>query len=194
MARAKCFDEQTALRKAMQVFWEQGYSATSIQDLVDRMGINRASLYDTYGDKHRLYLKALEAYQAEESQVFHQLLNTPNPSLAVLEQLFEQLIAQAQDDEQQGGCLMVNSAVERSQCDHAVADFIAQNNAAMVESLARFVSRLQEQGELDSAKDATQLAHYLLMAIMGFKVITLSYQDPSLLRGIAERIMAGVKC
>jgi TetR/AcrR family transcriptional repressor of nem operon len=54
MPRVKLFDENEVLNKAMNLFWKQGYSATSIQDLVSHLGINRASLYDTYGDKEKL--------------------------------------------------------------------------------------------------------------------------------------------
>ncbi len=63
MARTKDFDEQEVLKKAVCLFWNKGYNATSMQDLVDQLGISRSSLYDTYGDKHTLYLKALEEYQ-----------------------------------------------------------------------------------------------------------------------------------
>ena len=62
MARTKCFNRDEALEKAMQAFWAKGYEATSVQDLVDCMGINRGSLYDTFGDKHQLFLEALDQY------------------------------------------------------------------------------------------------------------------------------------
>ena len=57
MARHKEFEREEALQKAMEVFWSRGYGAASIQDLVEHMGINRQSLYDTFGDKHALYLR-----------------------------------------------------------------------------------------------------------------------------------------
>ncbi|MGL6102693.1 MAG: TetR/AcrR family transcriptional regulator, partial [Exiguobacterium acetylicum] len=63
MARSKEFDEQVVLRKAMDVFWAQGYEKTSMQDLVDRMGIHRRSIYDTFGDKHSLFVAALAEYE-----------------------------------------------------------------------------------------------------------------------------------
>ncbi|WP_249712669.1 TetR/AcrR family transcriptional regulator, partial [Bacillus cereus] len=62
MARNKDFDEKKALRKAMDLFWEQGYEKTSMQDLVDHMGIHRRSIYDTLGDKHTLLMRALSQY------------------------------------------------------------------------------------------------------------------------------------
>lgn len=62
MARTKAFEIDAVLDKAMRLFWTQGYEKTSMQDLVDNMGINRKSIYDTFGDKHTLFLKALARY------------------------------------------------------------------------------------------------------------------------------------
>ena len=67
MARHKAFNREEVLDRAIEVFWAHGYEATSIQELVDSMGINRGSLYDTFGDKHRLFLEALDRYE----QAFH---------------------------------------------------------------------------------------------------------------------------
>ena len=63
MARSKEFDEKQALRKAMELFWQQGYEKTSMQELVDYMGIHRRSIYDTFGDKRTLFLSALSYYE-----------------------------------------------------------------------------------------------------------------------------------
>lgn len=62
MARIKEFDEDVVLLKAMRLFWEQGYEKTSMQDLVTHMGVHKRSMYDTFGDKHTLYIKALKRY------------------------------------------------------------------------------------------------------------------------------------
>ncbi len=56
--RHKAFDPSTVLNEAVDVFWTQGYEATSVQDLVDHMGINRFSMYDTFGNKHELFMSA----------------------------------------------------------------------------------------------------------------------------------------
>ena len=63
MARTKDFDEDEVLTKAMNLFWLNGYNGTSMQDLVDGLGISRSSLYDTFGDKRSLFLKTLENYK-----------------------------------------------------------------------------------------------------------------------------------
>ena len=67
MARSKEFEESVVLDKAMRLFWEQGYEKTSMADLVNQMGIHRRSLYDTFVDKHTLFLKAVELYDHKTS-------------------------------------------------------------------------------------------------------------------------------
>src|SRR5713101_8471759 len=80
MARHKEFDRDEALHKAMEVFWSRGYNAASIQDLVRHMRINRQSLYDTFGDKHALYLQALDRYREVEGRTVFELLARPAQS------------------------------------------------------------------------------------------------------------------
>ena len=92
MARHKEFERDEALRKAMEVFWARGYGATSMQNLVEHMGINRQSLYDTFGDKHSLYLEALDRYQEVESRKIFELLEKPGPVKKALKQVFADVI------------------------------------------------------------------------------------------------------
>lgn len=74
MARVKEFDEDVVLDKAVALFWTKGYNGTSAQDLVDHLGISRSSLYGTYGDKHTLFLKALQRYREKNSAAFLKLV------------------------------------------------------------------------------------------------------------------------
>src|SRR4030088_150825 len=100
MARQKEFDREEALQKAMEVFWSRGYEATSIQDLVKHMGINRQSLYDTFGDKHALYLKTLDRYREIEGRKVFELLERPGSVKKTLRQLFEGVVERALCDGQ----------------------------------------------------------------------------------------------
>src|ERR1043166_7581204 len=95
MARHKEFDRDEALHKAMEVFWARGYEAASVQDLVEHMGINRQSLYDTFGDKHALYLQALDRYQEVELRKLFELLARPGSVRKALRQLFTGVIEAA---------------------------------------------------------------------------------------------------
>src|SRR2546421_11571470 len=91
-ARHKEFDRDETLQKAMEVFWSRGYEAASIEDLVKHMGINRQSLYDTFGDKHRLYLLALDRYREVEGRRIFELLEQPGPVKESLRRLFKGVV------------------------------------------------------------------------------------------------------
>src|ERR1700733_12101908 len=112
MARTKDFDETEVLNKAIDLFWHKGYNGTSMQDLVDGLGISRSSLYDTYGDKHALFIKALESYQATASGKLCGIINDQTPAKETIKQLLEYITSELLDDKTQKGCFMVNAEVE----------------------------------------------------------------------------------
>ena len=103
MARQKEFDRDEALHKAMEVFWSRGYEAASVGELVRHMGINRQSLYDTFGDKHSLYLAALDRYREVEGRKLFELLERPGPVKRALRQLFEGVVEHALGEGEIGG-------------------------------------------------------------------------------------------
>ena len=90
MARTKDFDENEVLSKAMELFWSKGYNATSMEDLVGGLGISRSSLYDTYTDKHTLFIKALEQYQQMGMMKIREILNSPGTAKETVRKLIEQ--------------------------------------------------------------------------------------------------------
>jgi len=93
----------------MEVFWSRGYEAASIRNLVEHMGINRQSLYDTFGDKHALYLQALDRYQAVEMRKVFELLENANSVKKALRQLFSGVAEGSLCQGQQRGCFMGNA-------------------------------------------------------------------------------------
>src|ERR1700712_3052011 len=104
MARTKDFDENEVLNKAIQIFWHKGYNGTSMQDLVDGLGISRSSLYDTYTDKHTLFVKALESYQCKGASSIQERINTSGPAKATVKKLLEFATNDMLQDKQQKGC------------------------------------------------------------------------------------------
>ena len=99
MARTKEFDPDAALRAALELFWERGYEATSMADLVERLGIGRASLYATFGGKHELYLKALNLYLRTQDPDPVELLSRPGPVLPAVRALLEKYVEETIQDQ-----------------------------------------------------------------------------------------------
>src|SRR5882724_7701878 len=112
MGRHKEFDREETLHKAMEVFWSRGFEAASIQQLVKHMGINRQSLYDTFGDKHALYLQALDRYHEVEGRKVFELLEQPGSVKKTLRQLFESVVEKSLRDRELRGCFMGNAMSE----------------------------------------------------------------------------------
>ena len=120
MVRTKQFDRHVVLDEAMEVFWERGYHATSISDLVERLGVNRQSLYDTYGGKDELFLAALERYREIQTVPVRRLLERDGPVLEILREFFDNAVNAVLGDGCKG-CFMVNTATELAGHDPAVA-------------------------------------------------------------------------
>src|SRR3989454_1175824 len=112
MARQKEFDHDEVLHRAMEVFWTRGYEGASIQDLVKHMGINRQSIYDTFGDKHSLFLEALDRYREIQSRKVFEVLERPGSMKRNLRQLFEEAVARSLSAEGRRGCFVGNSMSE----------------------------------------------------------------------------------
>src|SRR3977135_2157179 len=112
MARHKEFDRAEALHKAMEVFWSRGYEAASIQDLIKHMGINRQSLYDTFGDKHALYLQALDRYREIESRKLLDLLERCGSVKRALRRLFARVVEGSLCAGERRGCFLGNAMSE----------------------------------------------------------------------------------
>src|SRR3954468_21430170 len=108
MARSKDFDEQEVLNKAVSLFWLKGYNGTSMQDLVDTLGISRSSLYDTYVDKHTLYLKALAFYRLTWGDQLNDIVAQTASAKQAIKQLLQLITSNLLNDEQHKGCFMVN--------------------------------------------------------------------------------------
>lgn len=119
MARSKEFDIDDVLLKAMTIFWQQGYEKTSMQDLVTGMGIHKRSMYDTFGDKHTLYIKALERYASLISSRMESRIEGITSAKAAIRLLFEATIHRSEEEPK--GCMLVNTAVELSGHDPEAA-------------------------------------------------------------------------
>lgn len=171
MARPREFDKEAAVRAALGVFWRQGYQATSVQDLVEATGVNRGSLYDTFGDKHGLFLEAIEHYRRHYSARRLSQLEEPGPLREKLATFFGEMIDFSVGEGRLLGCLMTNSAIELAPHDRDAALAVAANMAAMEKAFHRLLSRAQKAGELTAEKSPRDLARFLTATANGLRVM-----------------------
>ncbi|MGF1457450.1 MAG: TetR/AcrR family transcriptional regulator [Leptolyngbyaceae cyanobacterium] len=179
MARVKAFDPELALSKAMAVFWEKGYAATSIQDLVTAMGINRGSLYDTFQDKRQLYLRAIAHYHTTIVQAAILPLRVPGASRPEIEQHFMRLVESSPADVCRRGCFLTNSLVELASQDTEVATVLRAGLQQVEDAFFCALVRAQDKGEISTDKEIRSLAHYLVTSLQGLRVLSRIDADPA---------------
>ncbi|WP_030924037.1 TetR/AcrR family transcriptional regulator [Streptosporangium amethystogenes] len=189
MARTKEFDPDAVLQRAMELFWEKGYEATSMADLVEHLGIGRASLYATFGGKRELYLKAYDRY-LENGIDFVGLLSQPGPVLPAVRALVERYAEEAARDELRRGCLVVNTAVELAPHDQTLARRVEASWDFVEATLTSALARARAQGELAAERNPRALARFLLTLMQGMRVIGKGSNDPARLRDTAEQALS----
>jgi TetR/AcrR family transcriptional repressor of nem operon len=186
MARTKSFDVEDAVDRALGVFWEKGYAATSAQDLVDALGINRSSLYGTFGSKDELYQRALARY-VELSGLAG--LRGEGP---LRPRLRRALWAAAEPDlepRSARGCFACNAALERGAHDGAVRAQVRASFQATRDILLDELVAARDRGELPAEADLTRLADGLVVMVEGLHVVALGTRDRAL---VAHAIDAAV--
>ncbi|MCL6605709.1 MAG: TetR/AcrR family transcriptional regulator [Paenibacillus sp.] len=188
MARSKEFEINVVLDKAMELFWRQGYEKTSIQELVDGMGIHRRSLYDTFGDKHQLFMDVLNRYNSISNSNITNRIHQSNSAKEAIRQLFEMIFSCKEN--QPKGCLTVNTAVELSLLDPEVAVKIHEQFFASEQLFYDLVVGGQQTGEIPEHYDAVSLSLYLHNAWVGLRVMIKTTEDKEKLESIINTTLA----
>jgi TetR/AcrR family transcriptional regulator, transcriptional repressor for nem operon len=186
MARHKEFDQDEALHKAMEVFWSRGYEATSIQDLVEHMDINRQSLYDTFGDKHALYLQALDRYREVEGRKMFESLARHGSVKKALRQLFQGVVEGSFCDGQRRGCFIGNAMSELAGRCKETASRTCSNMAAAEEALYRALLRGKKEGEIKGGRDLRAIARFLYSSLQGLQLMAKATRDRKTLEDVVK--------
>ncbi len=174
MARTKEFDEDLVLQKAVGLFISKGYNGASAQDLVDFLGISRSSLYDTFGDKRTLFLKAISKYRQDVGRSMIFMLENSEDLPATIKQILLHASQEALEATKATGCFMVNSAIEMAPHDPEVAQIVQENMTGVRDALSRAIARGQERGQIGSGHSPEALACFLFNAFSGIRVIARS--------------------
>jgi len=172
MARTKAFDRDSVVDKAIQVFWDKGYEATSVQDLVDAMGINRGSIYDTFGDKSGLFQITIERYmRGSPASKLVAEVETAEPRRAI-ESFFRTLVEDSCAPGGHRGCFLTNTLTELCSCDAAMAERIKRSLTQVENTLYALIRRGQETGDIAPWRDARAVARSLVATVQGIKALS----------------------
>ncbi|KAF2079090.1 TetR/AcrR family transcriptional regulator [Flavobacterium sharifuzzamanii] len=171
MARTKEFNEDQALDKAIEIFWHKGYNGTSAQDLVNHLGLSRSSLYDTFGDKQKLFVKSLKRYQKQNLDSLNELFENAENIKTALTEIFKQAVIESLQDRITKGCFMVNSAVELAMHDPEIAKIVHDNQKVVEDIFCAAVKKGQDLGQISDRQEARSLARFIFNNYSGIRVL-----------------------
>ncbi|MEO3812429.1 TetR/AcrR family transcriptional regulator [Sphaerisporangium sp. B11E5] len=191
MARPRSFDEKQVLRAVRDHFWDAGYAATSLEDLMRVSGLGKGSLYAAFGDKHRLFLTALRAYADENHAALCDIMDSAPRAVEALRLLLTAPVADAETARR--GCMLLNTTCELAAADPDVRAEAARTYEKATEMIAGYVARAQREGDIPATADPGALARELLtvrqgLVFMGRTGIDLTALEATA-RSLADRLL-----
>ncbi len=187
MPRVKLFNEEDVLEKAIELFWEKGYNDTSIQDLVDYLGISRGSLYDTFIGKKELFDKAFSRYKEANIKMMHQFLDSQPSVKEGLLKLFELPInASVNNKGEVRGCFVVNTTTELLPYDKKIHQILKENKIEIEKIFYEYLLKGVKNGEIAKDKDIHTISSLIYALLNGILVIEKVNPDKKYLLNIVK--------
>ncbi len=184
----KQFDEHAVLNRALDAFWAKGYEATSMQDLVDCTGVNRGSLYATFGDKRSLFLAALKIYDDARRRMLSEF-EARYKTRDAIRHVFQSFISDVNEACGNKGCFLTNTALELAAHDKEVRTIVAAAQEDVEAYFARIIRKGKADGEISEDVKVAETARGLLASLLGILVLIRSRPERVLLRTIVDDAM-----
>lgn len=191
MPRPRKFDEPEVIAAAREQFWTRGYGATSVDDLAAATGLGRGSLYGAFGDKHGLFMRALDDYVSTSLDTVRTQLH--DASYSAYERLVRHIRWQANSvaaDETRRGCMMSRTAAELGSTDGDVEDKVERAYSTWRSELASTIAEAQRDGDIASTADPQALAGTVLSFMRGVEALHEGGVQPAHLESAAETMIA----
>jgi TetR/AcrR family transcriptional regulator, transcriptional repressor for nem operon len=191
MPRPREFDEAAVVAAARDEFWTRGYAATSVDDLTVVTGLGKGSLYGAFGDKHALFMRALDDYVVSALDAVRTQLR--DPARSAYDRLTRHLRAQAKAvaaDESRRGCMMAKSAAELGAADDAVERTVERAYAAWRAELVDCIKQAQRDGAIDRKTNPQALATTLLAFMRGLEALHKGGAKPAQISSAADEMIA----
>jgi TetR/AcrR family transcriptional repressor of nem operon len=191
MPRPRTFEEDDVVAAARDAFWRGGYTGTSLDELTTATGLGKGSLYGAFGDKHQLFLRALDGYcQAGTDAIREELRGPTEGAYQRLVDYIGALVALNVADTARLGCLMAKSAAELAGSDVEVREKVGAALTAMHTELARAIGDAQQEGTISPDADADQLASLVLTVLRGMEALHKSGLEDRVITGAVDQMLA----
>lgn len=186
MPKTKAFNKDKVLEAAAHIFRQKGYNGTSIDDVLTATGLSRSSLYDSFQDKHNLYLQSLDFYKQVGDTHLNALNEKPLSGVQKLETLFKEVVNHLIANPNDNGCLMVNAAAEMSKQCFKTNQVVCNNKAEVEDLLTGWLTDAVEKKELTLSKAPRAYAQFLYNTLCGLRVMSQSGAGKAELNNITK--------
>jgi len=191
VGRPRAFDKDVALEKALEVFWRKGYDGASLADLTEAMGINKPSLYSTFGNKDQLFLQAIEVYENRPCAFFGPALEEPTAYQFVQKMLYGAAASFADSSHPQG-CVIVQGALSCSETASAVKEVLLARRKDGEQRVCERLVSAQAEGEFPATINVVALARYIGTVIQGMAIQANNGATPEELVEVADLAMSAM--
>lgn len=172
MPKVKQFDREKVLDAASHIFKQRGYNGTSIDDILKATGLSRSSLYDSFRDKHSLYLASLEYYNTQSKHTYENMNAQRLNGMQKLEAVFKEVVNHLVENPNDNGCLMVNAAAEMSKQCEKTSHIVCNNKESIEELFTLWISDAEEKQLIKLSKPAQTYGSFLYNTLCGLKVMS----------------------
>lgn len=186
--RPKSFDKEVALEKALDVFWTQGYDGASLKDLTSAMGINKPSMYATFGNKEQLYLQAVEMYKQREGAPFFEALAQPQIR-DVIAAIFSGIVDAKCSNEKHKGCLMIQSSLACSDDSHIIKTSALKVRGEFIQLIQDRFAKAAEEGQLVEGANTQLMTHYAVTLLDGLQIHSVDLPPQEMLDEVSNMAM-----
>lgn len=186
--RPLAFNQEQALENALQIFWSRGYEGASMSELVEALGINKPSIYATFGNKEALFKKALEKYIAGPAAFIGKALNEPTAK-QVAEKFLTGAVEFFSDKNHPSGCMVVQGALTCGQGAELIQKELISHRLKLEESFKKRFDLAKTQGDLPSNIDSADLAKYLTTLHQGMSVQATSGASKAKLFAVVQLVL-----
>ncbi|MHB1245086.1 MAG: TetR/AcrR family transcriptional regulator [Sulfuriferula sp.] len=183
----KSFNEDEAVGKAMKVFWEKGFEPASMANLIAGTGITRGSLYNAFGGKEQLFVKALLKYDKDNRRALLAELEAMDDPIRAIAALFDGIVAETVADPEKKGCFLVNTAAEIAIHGEEVNRIIRNGLRELEAFMRRSLEVAQVRKQIPASLDPEATAKGLMAMIVGIRVLGRGVFDEAALKEIAAQ-------
>ena len=193
MPKTKQFDKTKVLQAASNVFQKKGYNGTSIDEILVATGLSRSSLYDSFKDKHNLYLETLEFYKNSSTNMLDKLDEKDLNGLQKIEIMFNEVVKHLINNPNDNGCLLVNAAAEMSKQCYKTAQVICNNKDEMQELIATWLLDAQNKKAIELSKSAKVYSQFLYNTLLGLRVMSQSGASKADLNNVVKVTLESIR-